>query len=140
MQKCLNKDASYFHKKFTKHPWILVIILLFIASGVSIFTISLLCNIKFQCSDQQQNYSLYIGLNICLVSLIFIIMPFLLHTCLNCIYYDTIQDNILPVSTNSPITSKVPPRSRSNSKNPPSPKGPVPKHASKSFRDFHSEA
>jgi len=141
MQKCLNDDTTYFSNKFKKHPWILILIVFLILSGISLFTVSLLCNIKFQCSDQQQQYSLFFGLNICLITFVFIIIPWAIRSCLNCIYYNTIQEATLPVSTRSPISSR--PRSRSNSreKTPPSPQlRPIPKHASKSFKEYHSEA
>jgi hypothetical protein len=135
MQKYLNEDATYFSKQFKKRPWIPLLIILLIASGIALFTVSLLCNIKFPCTDQQQNYSLIFGLNICLLSVTFIGIPLLLYTTLNCIWP---LPPILPITTMTPLPSRS--RSNSKEKTPPSPKGPVPKHASKSFREFHSEA
>jgi hypothetical protein len=128
MQKYLNEDTTYFSKQFKKQPWIPLLIILFTVSGIALFTVSLLCNIKFPCTDQQQNYSLIFGLNICLLSVTFIGIPLLLSTTLNCIWP---PPPILPITTMSPIT-------RSREKTPP--KTPIPKHASKSFREFHSEA
>ncbi len=140
MQKCLNEDASYFYKKFTKHPWVLVLIVIFILGGISMFTVSLLCNVKFPCPDKGQDYMLTIGLNICLVTFVFIGLPCMIRFILNGIWYN--QEPLLPVITRSPLSSREPPRSRSNSreKTPPSPKGPVPKHGMKSFKEYHSEA
>jgi len=138
MQKCLNEDRAHLFKQFKKHPWILLIIILFIASGIAIFTVSLLCKVNFPCTDGQQNYTLFFGLNICLISVIFIGLPCFLTSFINCIYYDTIKEPVLPVTRISPLSSR--PRSRSNSreKTPP-PKGPVPNHSSKSFKELHSE-
>ncbi len=140
MQKCLNEDASYLHKRFTKHPWIPVLLVLFILSGIAILVSSLLCNIKYPCTYQQQDVALYFGMNICLISTIFIALPCIIRFILNGIWYN--QEPVLPVITRSPITSRDPPRSRSNSREkiPPSPKGPVPKHGMKSFKEYHSEA
>lgn len=138
MQKCLNEDATYFYKKFKKHPWIAVIILVFVLSGIATLTVSLLCNVKFPCTYDQQNYALFFGMNMCLVSTIFIVIPCLITYILNCIYYDTIKEPVLPVTRRSPLSSR--PRSRSNSREkiPPSPRGPSPNHASKSFKEYHS--
>ena len=137
MQKCLNEDASYFYKKFTKHPWVLVLIIIFILGGISMLTVSLLCNVKFPCPDRAQDYMLTIGLNICLVTFVFICLPCIVRFTLNCIWKN--EEPELPVITRSPLSSREP-RARSNSKNPPSPKGPVPKHGMKSFKEYHSEA
>ena len=141
MQKCLNEDRAHLFKQFKKHPWILLIIIFFIASGVAIFTVSLLCKVSFPCTDDQQNYALFFGLNICLISVIFIGLPCFLTSFINCIYYDTIKEPVLPVTTRSPLTSREP-RARSNSREkiPPSPKGPVPSHGMQSFKEYHSEA
>jgi hypothetical protein len=143
MQKCLNEDLTYFYNKFKKHPWILLIIILFVGGGIATLTVSLLCNVKFPCTNDQQIYALMFGMNMCLVTAIFLLLPCLLIGMINCIYYDTIKEPVLPVTRRSPLSSREPRvRSRSNSreKTPPSPKTPVPKHASKSFREFHSEA
>lgn len=148
MQNCLNEDAAHFYKQFKKYPWIFVMLLLFIISGIVLLTVSLLCNIKFPCRDDQQNYSLFFGLNMCLVSAIFIGLPCLIRGILNCIWY---EQPILPVivTTRSPLSSRQSPpknrspqRSRSNSKEktPPSPKGPIPLHGMKSFKEYHSDA
>jgi len=141
MQKCLNEDATYFSKKFKKHPWIAVIIVLFVLSGITTLTVSLLCNIKFPCTNDQQNYALFFGMNMCLASTIFILLPFLLTGIINCIYYDTIVEPVLPiVRTRSPLQSRPRSRSKSTEKTPPSPKlRPIPKHASKSFKEYNSE-
>jgi len=144
MQKCLNEDASYLYKRFTKHPWILALLILFVLSGIAILVSSLLCNIKYQCTYQQQDTALYFGMNICLFSAIFIGLPCILRFVLNCIWYNRTQDHLLPVATRSPLNSRQSPsrpRSRSNSreKTPPSPKGPVPKHGMMSFKEYHSE-
>lgn len=138
MQKWLNEDATYFFNKFKKHPLLLVFLLFFIGSGIALFTLSLLCNYKFPCTDQQQNYSLIFGLNMCLITTVFIIIPCSFRITLNCIYHD---EDILPVRTRSPLTSTQAIRSRSNSREkiPPSPKGPIPKHGMKSFKEYHSE-
>jgi len=144
MQKCLNEDASYFYKRFTKHPWILVLLILFVLSGIAILVSSLLCNIKYTCTYQQQDVALYFGMNICLISAIFIGLPCIIRFILNCIWYNTTEEHVLPVivRTRSPLSSRQSPRSRSNSREkiPPSPKGPVPKHGMKSFKEYHSEA
>ena len=137
MQKYLNEDATYFYNKFKKHPWILVIIVLFVVSGIATLTVSLLCNVKFACTYDQQNYALMFGMNMCLVSTIFILIPCLISGILNCIYYDTINEPVLPVTRRSPLTSRRP--SPQREKNPPSPRGPSPKHSSKSFKEYHSE-
>jgi len=106
------------------------------------FTVSLLCNVKFPCPDRAQDYLLTIGLNICLIAAVFIGLPCILRFILNGIWYN--QEPVLPVTTRSPLSSREPPRSRSRSnsreKTPPSPKDPVPKHGMKSFKEYHSEA
>ena len=144
MQKCLNEDASYFYKKFTKHPWVLVLIIIFILGGISMFTVSLLCNVKFPCPDKGQDYMLTIGLNICLVTFVFICLPCIVRFTLNCIWKNEEPELPVIVRTRSPLSSNEPSRSRSRSnsreKIPPSPKGPVPKHGMKSFKEYHSEA
>ena len=104
MQTCLNDDANYFFKQFKKYPWILVIIVLFVASGISIFTVSLLCKVQFPCSDQQQSYSLFFGLNMCLFTAVFIVLPCCLRSTLNCIYE---EETVLPVSRRSPLSSNI---------------------------------
>jgi hypothetical protein len=126
MQDCLNEDAAYYYKKFTKHPWILLILVLFIAGGISSLVVSLLCNTSFPCRSHEQETALYIGLNICLVSAVFIGLPCLIRGMLNCIWYKQ------AVTTTSPL--------RSPRKNPPSPRGPIPLHGMKSFKEYHSEA
>jgi hypothetical protein len=138
MQKCLNEDATHFYKKFMKYPFIFVLLILFIVSGIFILTVSILCKVKFPCTDDQQNYSLYFGLNMCIFTTVFIILPCSLRLILNCIWYDHDE---LPVIVRTPLSSRIPSpvRSRSNSREPPSPKGRIPKHASKSFREYHSE-
>jgi len=145
MQKCLNEDLASLLKQFKKYPWILLIIILIVASGIALFTVSLLCNVKFSCTNDQQNYTLLFGLTICLISATFFTLPCLLIGMINCIYYDTIKAPVLPLTTKSPLSSIAPSlqrtRSRSNSKEkPPFPKGPVPPHGMKSFKEFHSEA
>lgn len=108
------------------------------------FTVSLLCKVNFPCTDEQQNYALFFGLNMCLISVVFFTLPCLLTSIINCIYYDTINEPVLPVTIKSPLSSRVPSpqRSRSNSKEnrPPSPQiRPIPRHGMKSFKEFHSE-
>ena len=139
MQKCLNEDLASLFKQFKKHPWILLIIILFVGGGIATLTASLLCNVKFPCTNDQQSYALMFGMNMCLVTAIFLVLPCLLTGIINCIYYDTIKEPVLPVTRRSPLSSR--PRSRSNSREkiPPSPRGPSPNHASKSFKEFHSE-
>lgn len=141
MQQCLNEDATYFYNKFKKYPCLLVLVILFIAIGVALFTVSLLCNYRFPCTDIQQNYTLIFGLNICILVTTFIGIPFILRLILNCIWQ---KEEVLPVVTRTPLSSRPPsrPRSRSNSREkiPPSPKlRPIPTHASKSFKEYHSE-
>lgn len=141
MQKYLNEDITYFYNKFKKHPWILLMIILFVGGGIATLTYSILCNVKFPCTNDQQSYALMFGMNMCLVTAIFLVLPCLVIGIINCIYYDTINEPVLPVTRRSPLTSREPSRPRSNSKNPPSPQlRPIPKHASKSFKEFHSEA
>lgn len=136
MQKCLNEDATYFYNKFKKHPWILVIIILFVVSGIATLTVSLLCNVKFPCTNDQQNYALIFGMNMCLVTAIFIVLPFLVTGVINFIYYDTIIEEVAPVTRRSPLTSR---RTSPQREKISSPRGPSPKHASKSFKEFYSE-
>ena len=141
MQKCLNEDASYFYKKFTKHPWILLLILIFILGGISMLTVSILCNVKFPCPDRGQDYMLTIGLNICLIVFVFIGLPCIIRFILNCIWKNEEPELPVIVRTRSPLSSRQSPsRSNSREKTPPSPKGPVPKHGMKSFKEYHSEA
>ena len=135
MQKCLNEDASYFYKKFTNHPWIPVLIVIFILGGISMLTVSILCNVNFPCSAKGQDYMLIIGLNMCIVAFVFIALPCIIRFILNGIWYN--EQPVLPVITRSPLTSRS--RSNSREKIPPSPKGPVPKHGMKSFKEYHSE-
>jgi len=139
MQQCINEDFAYFFKQMKKHPWILLIIILFIGGGIATLTVSLLCNVKFPCTTDQQSYALMFGMNMCLITAIFFVLPCILIGIINCIYYDTIKGPVLPVTRSSPLTSREP-RARSNSKNPPSPKTPVPPHGMKSFKEFHSDA
>ena len=139
MQKCLNEDLASLFKQFKKHPWILLIIILFVGGGIATLTYSLLCNVKFPCTNDQQSYALMFGMNMCLVTAIFLVLPCILTGMINCIYYDTIKEPVLPVTRRSPLSSREP-RARSNSKNPPSPKGAVPPHGMKSFKEYHSEA
>ena len=138
MQQCLNEDATYFYNKFKKYPPLLLLVILFIATGVALFTVSLLCNYRFPCTDIQQNYTLMFGLNICILVTTFIGIPFTLRLILNCIWQ---KEEVLPVITRTPLSSRPPsrPRSRSNSREPPPPKGPVPKHGMLSFKEYHSE-
>ena len=143
MQKCFNEELRYLSKNFKKYPWILLIIILIVASGIALFTVSLLCNVKFSCTNDQQNYTLLFGLNICLISATFFTLPCLIVGIINCIYYDTIKEPVLPLTTKSPLSSNAPSpqRSRSNSKEnrPPSPQiRPIPKHGMKSFKEYHS--
>ena len=143
MQNCLNEDAAHFYKQFKKHPWILAILVLFIVGGIVTLTLSLLCNHTIPCTADQQTYSLYFGLNMSLVSATFVGLPCLIRGILNCIWY---KKPVLPVTitTRSPLRSSSPSaqRSRSNSKEktPPSPKGPIPLHGMKSFKEYHSDA
>lgn len=145
MQNCLNEEASYLYKRFTKHPWILVLLILIVLSGITILVTCLLCNIKYQCTYQQQDVALYFGTIICLLSAIFIGLPCILRFILNCIWYNTTEEQIRPVVYRHPLSSKrlsetrSQPRSNSKEKQPPSPRGPSPKHASKSFKEFYSE-
>ena len=110
-------------------------LLLFIASGIVILTVSLLCNTTYPCTQQQVDYSLFFGLILCVLSVIYIGVPCCLRCILNGIYYqDTIQ-----VIYKSPIRSikniKV---SKLKRGIPPSPKSPSPKHALQSFREVYS--
>lgn len=143
MQKCFNEELRYLSKKFKKHPWIPLIIVVFVLSGIALFTVSLLCKVRFPCTDDQQNYALFFGLNICIMSALLFVLPCFLISIINCMYYDTINEPVLPVTTKSPLSSKAPSpqRSRSNSKEnrPPSPQiRPIPKHGMKSFKEYHS--
>lgn len=127
MQKCMNEDAKRLYKDFTKRPWIPAILILIIVSGISMFTVSLLCKIHFPCTDDQQNYSLFFGLITCICTTVFIIIPCLIRYSMNCIWYQEAQP---PVIRNYPLssTTKIRP-----------PNSPIPTHALKSFREFHSD-
>jgi hypothetical protein len=135
MQQCLNEDVSY----LCKRPWIIVLLLIFVLSGISMLTVGILCNIRFPCSDQLQTTILTIGMNMSLISLTFIVIPIILCLMINCIWY---KKEVLPVTTRSPLNSRSQSPSRLNSKGktPPSPKGPIPLHGMKSFKEFHSDA
>lgn len=110
MQKCLNDDASYYFAKFKEYPAILVLLILFIISSISILLLSLLCNIKYPCSYEQQDVSLYFGMMLTIFCVVFIGLPCCLRFILNGIFY---EPPILPVTVESPITR---PRSRSKEK------------------------
>jgi hypothetical protein len=135
MQKCLNDDASYLFNICKKKPWLLLIPFLFTGGGIIILVVSLLCNTTYPCTQQQVDYSLFFGLILCVLSVIYIGVPCCLRCILNGIYYqDTIQ-----VIYKSPIRSikniKV---SKLKRGIPPSPKSPSPKHALQSFREVYS--
>jgi hypothetical protein len=82
---------------------------------------------------------LTIGMNMSLISFTFIAIPIILTLTINCMWY---KKEVLPLTTRSPLSSRSQSPSRLNSKGktPPSPKGPIPLHGMKSFKEFHSEA
>lgn len=128
MQQCLNEDTIY----LCKRPWIVVLLLIFILAGISMLTVGILCNIQFPCSDQLHTTMLTIGLNMSLISLIFIATPIILTLTINCIWY---KKEVLPITTRSPLSSRSQSPSRLNSKGNPPQSRPSPKHA-KSFKEF----
>ena len=141
MQKCLNDDASHFFRQFKKYPILPVLLLLFIASSITMLVVALLCNTTYPCTYIQQDISLYFGLIFCVFCVVFIGFPCCLRFILNGIYY---EPPVLPLTRMSPIivvtnSPKQRPRSRSNSREkiPPSPKVPIPKHGMKSFKEFY---
>lgn len=110
MQKFLNEEREYYSRKLRKHPFILSIVILYITSGICLFTISLTCNKSFLCTNDQIAYMLIFGIIMCLMTLIFIIIPVSISVLLNCIYTEkiVIKNPIINRKFRSPLTSKGP--------------------------------
>ena len=87
MQSCLNDERRYVAKKFRKHPVLFTFVTLFIVSLAVVFTtLALLCNVKLPCSEPQISAFLNIGMNACIVIVVFVLIPFILSVLLNCIF------------------------------------------------------
>ena len=86
MQKCLNKDSKYLWEFLMRHPFALVMLIFFILSGITLVTLTFLCDVKFPCTSEQKINTLTFGMNICLMVFIFIVIPCLLRGCLNCLF------------------------------------------------------
>ena len=86
MQQCLNDDANYFYKKFKKYPALLVLLVFFIALGIVLTTVGVLCKNKFPCSEEQFYFSLFVGVNLCIFTVVFIVIPCCIRSTLNCVY------------------------------------------------------
>ena len=95
MQTCLNKDSKYIWEFLMKYPFVLILLVLFTLSGISLVTVSLLCDVRFTCTAEQKINTITFGMNICLLVFVFIVLPCLLRGCLNCLFTEKASGTIV---------------------------------------------
>jgi len=81
-------------KGMKKYPWIALVLSMFIIAGIGMLIVSMLCNTGYPCTQNQIQYTLLFGLNVCLLITVFIIIPILLRSILNCFW----KEEVLPVT------------------------------------------
>lgn len=93
MQRCLNEEAEYYTGRCRKRPIILWMIVFIISVGITLIALS------FKYYDESI-VMLPFGMSICLIAVLFIIIPFTLRCVLNTIYY---KKNKVRAKTRSPL-------------------------------------
>ena len=86
MQKCLNKEASYFNEQYRKYPALLLAPFLYISLCATLLSLVFLCNTTFPCSYNQQGVMLWFGTMLSFLLIPFVILPTVLRFILNCLY------------------------------------------------------
>lgn len=110
MQTCLNKDSKYIWEFLMKHPFVLILLVIFTLSGITLVTLSFLCDLKITCTLEQKSNFISFGTNICLLVFVFIVLPCLLRGCLNCLFTEKVSGNVVmrpPVRRSEKITVVV---------------------------------